>query len=171
MKKMTPFWRLAVRWLSLFAPPGPHGDRWRGRLYEPFLRSCGENFKVGYHAFIFNPNGLSVGKHVYVGVGTYLGQGEVELDDEVLIGNGVSITASNHLRKNGSYRFGGYKAEPVKIGKGAWIAAHVSITAGCSIGAGTLVGAGAVVTKSFGDDLIVVGVPARAIGENRDHEN
>lgn len=149
---------------SLLIPDGAHGDRKRGVLYEPFLRSFGENFKVGSQALIYNPNGLVVGNHVYIGFNSYLGQGEIVLEDEVLIGNFVSITASNHLMKDNSFRFGGYEAKTIKIGKGTWIAAHSSITAGVEIGKSCLVAAGAVVTKSFGDGKIIGGIPAREIG-------
>lgn len=171
MKKMNSFWRLVVKWAGLCIPDGSTGDRMRGRLYEPFLLSCGENFKVGAGAFIFNPNGLRVGDHVYIGFGTYLGQGSITLDDQVLIGNFASLTASNHLRKDGSYRFGGFKAEEIRIGRGAWIAAHASIVAGVTIGAGSVVAAGAVVTQNFGSDKVIGGVPAKVIKENTDHED
>lgn len=163
MKKMTRWARLFMKWKMLFIPDGPLGDRARGKLYEPFLKSYGENFKVASQAFIFNPNGLSVGSHVYIGFNSYLGQGEVFLEDEVLIGNFVSITATNHTMRGESFRFGGFKAEPIYVGKGTWIAAHCSITAGVKIGNCCVVAAGSVVTKSVEDKLIVGGVPARVI--------
>lgn len=170
MKKLTKKARLLIKWRMLFIADGPLGDRARGRLYEPYLKSYGENFKIGSQAFIFNPNGLSVGNHVYIGFNTYLGQGDIFLDDEVLIGNFVSITASNHLRKNSSFRFGGFEAKRIQIGVGTWIAAHSSITAGVTIGSGTLIAAGSVVTKSFGDNLIIGGIPAKEINKITDEK-
>ena len=163
MRKITNFWRIYIKLRGLFIPDGPFGDRKRGKLYEPFLKNYGENFKVGSQAFIYNPNGLSVGDHVYIGFNTYLGQGEIELKDEVLIGNFVSITASNHLRKGFSFRFGGYEAKQISVGVGTWIAAHSSITAGVTIGDGCLIAAGSVVTKSFGDRGVIGGIPAKEI--------
>lgn len=163
MRKATKFWRRYYKLRCLLVPDGSFGDRKRGKLYEPFLKAYGENFKVGAQAFIFNPNGLIVGNHVYIGFNTYLGQGEVELKDEVLIGNFVSITASNHLRKSDSFRFGGFKAEKITIGRGTWVGAHSCITAGVSIGEGCLIAAGSVVTQSFGNNLVIGGVPAREL--------
>lgn len=163
MKKVTKFARLKIKWLMIFIPDGPVGDRTRGKLYEPYLKSFGKNFKIGSQAFIFNPNGLVVGHDVYIGFNSYLGNGEIILHDEVLIGNFVSLTASNHLIKNDSFRFGGYKAELIEIGKGTWIGAHSVITAGVVIGTSCLIAAGAVVTKSFNDSLVVGGVPAKKI--------
>jgi len=163
MKKMTKWARLFMKWKMLFIPDGPYGDRYRGKLYEPYLLSYGENFKIGSQAYIFNPNGLRVGDHVYIGFNSYLGQGEVFLDDEVLIGNFVSITGSNHLIKGDSFRFGGYKAIPISIGKGTWVGAQSAILAGVSIGKSCLVAAGSIVNSSIEDDTVVGGVPAKKI--------
>ncbi|NDI97589.1 acyltransferase [Flavobacterium sp. LaA7.5] len=163
MLKLTKGRRLWMKWRMLFIPDGPFGDRARGKLYEPYLKKYGKNFKVGSQAYIFNPNGLEVGDNVYIGFNSYLGQGEIDLKDEVLIGNFVSLTASNHLMKDGSFRFGGYKAEKITVGKGSWLGAQSSIMAGVSIGRSCLVASGAVVTKSFEDDCVIGGVPATKI--------
>lgn len=165
MKKITKKARLFIKLKMIFIPDGPYGDRKRGKLYEPYLKQYGKNFKIGSQAFIFNPNGLSVGNNVYIGFNSYIGQGEVILEDEVLIGNFVSITASNHLMKDDSFRFGGYDAQAVKIGKGTWIGAQSSILAGVTIGASCLVASGAIVTKSFNGGLIIGGVPAKEINK------
>lgn len=142
-------------------PEGPQGDRLRGRAYQIFMKKCGRNFKVGTNAFIYSPEKLTAGDNVYVGFNSYLGQGEISLADEVLIGNFVSITPSNHQKKNESWRFGGSKENPINIGKGVWLAANSCITAGVNIGDGTVVGAGAVVTKSFGKNKVLIGIPAK----------
>ena len=147
--------------LLFLIPNGSHGDRLRGRAYQIFMKKCGKNFKVGTNAFIYAPEKLTVGDNVYVGFNSYLGQGEINLSDEVLIGNFVSITASNHQKKDGSWRFGGFQQEPINIGRGVWLSANSCITAGISIGSGTVVGAGAVVTKSFGSDKVLIGIPAK----------
>lgn len=168
MRRLNKFWRYYIRFINLFIQEGSGGDRARGRLHEPFLKQYGINFKLASNAYIFNPNGLEVGNHVYIGFNSYIGQGNVKLHDEVLIGNFVSITASNHLRKNNSYRFGGFKPKQIIIGKGTWLGAHSSITAGVNIGSGCLVAAGSVVTKSFKNNLIIGGVPAKIIKEIKD---
>ena len=164
MKKLTNFRRWMMKIQYAIIPDGPAGDAKRGALWQPYLKACGENFKMAMGAYIFNPAGLEVGDNVYIGFHSYLGQGDIILGDEVLIGNHVSITASNHLAKNGSYRFGGFKAEQVKVGQGTWIGAHASITAGVSIGQGNLIAAGCVVTKSiFEDGVIIGGIPGKII--------
>lgn len=157
--------RFYIKVLNILIPDGPTGDRLRGRLYEPYLSGVGSNFKVAANAFIFNPSGLVVGDNVYIGYGSYLGQGQIELKDEVLIGNHVSLTASNHLKRDDSFRFGGFHAEKITVGKGTWIAAHACILSGVSIGSGVLVAAGAVVTKDIVDNAVVAGVPAKELNK------
>ena len=163
MKPITKWNRIIMKLRLLFVPDGPLGDRARGKLYEPYLKSFGKNFKVGSQAYIFNPNGLEVGDDVYIGFNTYLGQGSVKLENEVLIGNFVSITASNHLMKGDSFRFGGFKAETITIGYGTWVGAQSAITAGVNIGKSCLVAAGSVVTKSVEDRIVVGGIPAKKL--------
>lgn len=163
MKPIKKWDRIRMKWKQLLIPDGPLGDRARGKLYEPFLKSYGKNFKVGSQAYIFNPNELEVGNDVYIGFNTYLGQGPIKLEDEVLIGNFVSLTASNHLIKDDSFRFGGYKAELITIGRGSWIGAHSAVTAGVSIGKSCLVAAGSIVVRSIEDGIVVGGVPAKQI--------
>ena len=167
-KPLTGAQRLSIKLQGLFIPSGPPGDARRGALYRPHLLSCGENFKVAEQAFIYSPEKLRAGNHVYVGFCTYLGNGAITLEDEVLIGNHVSITAANHLERDRSFRFGGSELLDVRIGRGTWIGAHACIMAGVTLGAGCLVAAGAVVTKSHGERVVLGGVPARVIGRLAD---
>lgn len=53
--------------------------------------------------------------------------------------------------------------QPVIIGDGCWIGAHVTILKGVIIGAGSVVAAGAVVTRSCEPYSIIGGVPAKLI--------
>ena len=167
MKKITSFSRFYIKLLNLFIPDGPWGDRKRGKIYERYLKSHGKNFKVAAQAFIYNPNELTVGDNVYIGFNSYLGQGTIELKNEVLIGNFVSITASNHLMKDGSYRFGGFEAKSIIIGEGSWIGAHSCILSGTCIGSGVLVAAGSVVTKNLEDHKIYAGIPAKEMNSEK----
>lgn len=131
---------------------------------EPFLMECGSNFKMAAHSLIYSPEKCRVGNHVYIGFNSYLGSGEIELEDEVLIGPYVSITPSNHTAENDSFRFGKSIQDKIRVGKGSWIAGHCCVLAGVEIGEGSLIAAGAVVTKSVPPRSIVAGVPARVIG-------
>ena len=54
---------------------------------------------------------------------------------------------------------------PVRIDDHAWIGARALICPGVTVGEGAVVGAGAVVTRDVAPYTIVVGNPARPIGE------
>lgn len=166
MRKMNKFWRLYMKCRYLFIPEGRDGDLARGRLYRPFLKKCGKCFKVYSQAFIYEPNSLSVGDYVCIGFNAYIGSGnEICIDDGATIGPFAVVVASARTRTKGSFRTGSPINEPVYIGKGTQIASHAVITAGVSIGNGCLVAAGSIVTKSFGDDVLIAGVPGKVVKE------
>ncbi|MBL8764879.1 MAG: hypothetical protein JNM07_11480 [Phycisphaerae bacterium] len=52
---------------------------------------------------------------------------------------------------------------PVAIGDGCWLGEGSCVLKGVTLGAGCIVGANAVVTRSFPERCMLVGVPARAI--------
>jgi len=52
------------------------------------------------------------------------------------------------------------------IGRNSYIGAHSIIRNECSLGDTVLVGMGSVVTKSFPDNVVLIGSPARIIREN-----
>jgi maltose O-acetyltransferase len=54
-------------------------------------------------------------------------------------------------------------ASPVTIGDDCWIGGHATINPGVTLGNNVVVASGAVVTRSFGDDVVLAGVPARVI--------
>ena len=53
--------------------------------------------------------------------------------------------------------------KPVNIGDNVWIGGGVTILPGVTIGNNTVVAAASVVTKSFPEDVVVAGNPARII--------
>ncbi len=55
--------------------------------------------------------------------------------------------------------------EEVHIGENVFIGNNVTILKGVQLGKNVVVGSGAIVTKSFPDDVIIAGVPAKIVGE------
>lgn len=108
-----------------------------------------------------------IGEHVFIGLFCYL-NGNVRIEDNVLIGPHCSIVAGNHKFEAETGWFSG-RTEPdgddsVVLGAGSWLASNVTVTPGVKLGKGNLVCAGAVVVKSTPDYAIVAGVPAKQIG-------
>lgn len=137
-------------------------------MVSKFLPVCGKNLKLASRVNIYDPSMLSCGDNVYIGYNTYIGGGEVFLDDEVIIGPFCCIVAGNHTSKDESYRFGPYQSGRIEIGKGTWLGAHATITANVKIGRGCVIAANAVVTKDVPDYTMVGGVPAKFIKSTKE---
>ena len=80
------------------------------------------------------------------------------------VGDGVYIGPNVVLSNSGPDG----ELVPVVVGHGAWIGTNAVTTAGVNIGHHSVVGAGSVVTKHVEPHSIVVGNPARVVGDTRD---
>lgn len=99
----------------------------------------------------------------------------VTIEDGVFIGHGVMFTNDIYPRavtETGELQ-GAQDWELVRtfVRQRASIGSNATILAGITIGNGALVGAGAVVTKDVPAYAIVVGNPARVIGDARQRED
>ena len=138
--------------------------RLRGLLASPFLGSCGANLRLGRNITLYNPSRIHFGRDVYVAFGSWLmAAGDITVEDQVLVGPYCVLVSSSHSRANSSFRFGPPEPAPIRVGRGAWLGAHVVVTGGSTVGAGTVVGAGAVVTKDLASDVVAAGVPAKPV--------
>ena len=108
-----------------------------------------------------------IGNNIFIGLYNYL-NGNVTIEDNVLIGPHCSIIASNHTFDPETGWFSGRSPETedesVVIGKGTWIASGVTVTPGVKIGKANLICSGAVLTKSTEDYSIMAGIPAKKVG-------
>jgi maltose O-acetyltransferase len=143
--------------------------RLRGWLVRRCFKRCGRNLQLGSGVMILHTTSVAIGDDVYIAHGAWIqGMGGITLEDEVMLAPYTVIASRNHTKKNGSYRFGEGLTKPVHVGRGAWLGAHVVVTAGVKIGAGAACAAGAVVTKDVPPDTMVGGVPARLIQSSAD---
>ena len=130
----------------------------------------GDETKIG--TFVEIQKGVTIGNRCKISSHTFVCEG-VKLDDEVFIGHGVMFT--NDLYPNATNEDGTLKTNvdwtliETKVMKRASIGSNATIIAGIKIGAGALIGAGAVVTKDVPEFAVVVGVPAKVVGNLRDN--
>ncbi len=157
-------WAWFVMAVTCWLPDAPVTMRLRGWLLGFLMKRRGKDFQVATHVKLSGLQNISVGDHVYLAPGVVILAGtEVELADEVMLAHYTMVTTSKHTLIDGSYRFGPTRQQPIRIGRGTWVAAHCTIVAGVEIGKGAIVAANAAVVEDVADGAMVGGVPARLI--------
>jgi maltose O-acetyltransferase len=138
--------------------------RLRGFLLRPAFKRCGADLQVARRVTINFTNRLEIGHHVFLAAGCWLhAGGGIVLEDEVQLGPYSVLVSGDHTPLGGSYRFGPSNAAPIHIGRGAWIAAHATVTKGIVVGQGALLAANSVATHDIPAFAIAGGVPAQPI--------
>lgn len=131
--------------------------------------TVGAGTKIG--AFVEIQKNASIGRLCKISSHTFICEG-VQIEDEVFVGHGVMFTNDRYPRAtnpDGSIQTeADWKVEPTIVRRRASIGSNATILCGLTIGEGALVGAGAVVCKDVPDFAIVMGVPARVVGDTRD---
>jgi len=152
------------------------------------------NVKLGQKVKIFHPHlvnlyGCTIGDHTRIStfveiqesatVGarckisshSFVCEG-VTIEDEVFVGHGVMFV--NDLYPRAANPDGSLQTEDdwevieTRVKRRASIGSNATILAGITIGERAMVGAGSVVTRDIPDCAIVVGVPARVVGDVRE---
>lgn len=116
------------------------------------FNNIGEKIKIG--------NNVGIGEFAYLG-----GSGGLEIGDECIVGQYLSCHPENHNYENLDLpiRNQGVNRKGIIIGKNCWIGSKVTILDGVKIGNGCILAAGSVITKSFPDNSIIGGIPAKLL--------
>ena len=123
----------------------------------------GDDCNICSHCLI--ENDVIIGDRVTVKSGVQLWDG-LRVGDDVFIGPNVTFT-NDRLPRSGNR---GFIAEITVIGDRASIGAGAVLLPGLRVGTGAMVAAGSVVTKDVPDGVLVMGNPARVVGEAK-HAN
>lgn len=176
----VPVWLIYILKSKLLGPTcafidvSQKSSRWTG-VWGVFLRASvlkrvlkytGRNLHVCYGTILTKPT-IELGNDVYIG--SYCMIGDVKIENNTLIADYVMIPSGNS--QHGISRLdipvtqqpGVYKK--IHIGDDCWIGSGAIILA--NVGNHCVVGAGSVVTKPVNDYSIVVGNPAKTIGDRR----
>ncbi|MFJ6284409.1 acyltransferase [Pseudarthrobacter oxydans] len=136
-----------------------------------------DDLRVGRGAIVGSTHGLEIGKGVSIGPRSVV-QVNGTIGDYALIGMHVQIIGreDHEISELGvpmslATWIGDRNERPrdnVQIGRDVWVGASSIILGGVAIGEGSVVGAGSVVTKDVPAYAIVVGNPARVVGQRFD---
>jgi len=107
-------------------------------------RNTAGSFCVSPHCYIQALSGIKIGKNFLFAPGIRL----------ISVNHGVN----EEFKKQGS--------KPIVIGDNVWLGANVIILPEVVLGNNVVVGAGSIVTKSFADNVVIAGNPARIIKIN-----
>ncbi len=109
---------------------------------------------------------VKVGKNCWIGMFTILdGSGDLTIGNDCTISAGVHIYSHDNLKATLSGNEIPIEREPVKIGNNCYLAPHSIISKGVTLGDFTVIAAHSFVNKSFPDNSIVAGIPAKQIGK------
>jgi UDP-2-acetamido-3-amino-2,3-dideoxy-glucuronate N-acetyltransferase len=128
----------------------------------------GDETRIG--AFVEIQRNSVIGSRCKISSHSFICEG-VEIGDEVFVGHGVMFTNDSFPRATTAegrlQTDADWKLLPTRVRRRASIGSNATILPGITIGEGAMIGAAAVVTRDVPDHAIVVGVPARIVGDAR----
>lgn len=114
--------------------------------------------------------------HVEIGKGTFIGRHThiacTEDNSQIIIGDKCMISSSCQIRTGDSHSvldLDGNRINPaasVHINNHCWLGENCKILKGVKIGKDSIISTGAIVTKSYGDNVLIGGIPAKIIKNN-----
>jgi acetyltransferase-like isoleucine patch superfamily enzyme len=133
----------------------------------------GDQVSIGRFSHLFTSfglndlgKGITIGNNVGIGDMAHLGgAGGLEIGDDCIIGPYFSCHPENHNfdRLDQPIRLQGVSRKGIQIGSNCWIGAKVTVLDGVTIGNNCVIAAGAVVTRSFPENSVIGGVPAKIL--------
>lgn len=135
------------------------------KLLHQWARLC---IPPGLRNALYRAMGVRVGRHVFIGLDTWLDDQFPELitiEDDVTISFRVTVVVHDDARRMDRTEAGAGAGTvaSVTLQRGCYLGAGCMILPGVTVGPGAVVGAGAVVTRDVPARKLVVGVPARIV--------
>jgi len=141
---------------------------WNPDLVNIYGATVGDDTSIG--SFVEIQRGAVIGARCKIQSYAFIPEG-VEIEDEVFVGHGVIFT--NDLWPRAADEDGrvisrdGWALSHTLVRRRAAVGSGVTLLP-VTVGEGALIGAGAVVTRDVRDYAIVVGNPARIVGDIRE---
>lgn len=110
-----------------------------------------------------NQSQIHIKSGTRIGLNSVFNGGDsIVIGKKTLISGFVYLQTSMHAhqKKDTYIQDQGFEHAPIFLGDNNWLGAHAVIMPGVNLGENCIVGSNAVVTKSFGNDALLVGAPA-----------
>ena len=136
----------------------------RSDLLKDWFGGTGQRIYMEPNFYCDYGSNIHVGEDFYANFNcTMLDVCPITIGKNAMLGPNVQLLTPLHpldpVERNSGLEYGA----PITIGDNFWAAGGVIILPGVTLGDNVVVGAGAVVTKSFGDNVVLAGNPARVI--------
>ncbi len=134
------------------------------------LYGCNIGDGSGIGTFVEIQKNAVIGASCKISSHSFICEG-VTIADNVFVGHGVMFVNDRYPRATVDGRTqtdDDWDVVPIVVKKGASIGSGAVIMCGVTIGKEAMIGAGAVVTKDVPDYKIVIGSPAKVVGDMRE---
>jgi len=130
-------------------------------------------YRIHPKASVRNAENIYLGYDVRITLNCIIWAGKnskIVLGDNVLIGPGAQLHATNHgyILGEGPMTYQNRIEKDIILGNDVWVGGNSVLTAGIELADGIIVAAGSTVTKSFDEkNIIIGGVPAKKISKRK----
>lgn len=136
----------------------------RKNMIKKFLGKTGENLHIESSFRVEYGYNVEIGENFYANYDCLLLDiCPIVIGKNAMLAPGVHIYSATHPIKADERNSGKEFGKPVKIGDNVWIGGRSVIAPGVTLGNNVVVAAGSVVTKSFPDNVVIGGNPAKVI--------
>ena len=135
-------------------------------IIKEWFGSTGENLYLNRQVLVDYGVNIHLGENFHANYNlTMLDICPITIGNNAMIGPNCQFLTPLHPLDPDERNSGLEYGAPITIGDNFWAGGGVTILPGVTLGDNVVAGAGAVVTKSFGDNVVLAGNPARVIKE------
>jgi putative colanic acid biosynthesis acetyltransferase WcaF len=161
-----PGWYVQLWWLTewmLFHPSPQFCYAWRAFLLRCFGATVGKDVIIRPSVTVTYPWKFSVGDYSWIGDDVVIySLADISIGSNSVVSQKSYLCGGSHDMSDRAFRI---TSEPIVIEDECWIASDVFICPGVTIAFGSVVGARSTVTKNVPAEKIMMGTPARIVGQ------